>query len=80
LTTSPTLTIPFATVPLLEPLSPQERRVLRLIVAGRSNADIARELIVSMNTIKTHVKNVYRKLNVSTREEAQVAARELNLR
>jgi LuxR family maltose regulon positive regulatory protein len=77
--TSPTMTIPFAAVPLSEPLSPQERRVLRLIVAGRSNADIARELIVSTNTIKTHVKNIYRKLNVSTREEAQVAARELNL-
>ncbi|MFL5802752.1 MAG: LuxR C-terminal-related transcriptional regulator [Roseiflexaceae bacterium] len=71
---------PIATLPLLEPLSPQEQRVLRLIVAGRSNPEIARELVVSANTIKTHVKNIYRKLNVSTREEAQAAARELHLR
>jgi len=69
-----------AALPLLEPLSQQEQRVLRLIVAGQSNADIARELVVSPNTIKTHIKNIYRKLNVSTREEAQAAARELHLR
>ena len=70
----------FAALPLLEPLSQQEQRVLRLIAAGQSNADIARELVVSPNTVKTHVKNIYRKLNVSTREEAQAAARELRLR
>jgi len=69
-----------ADLPLLEPLSQQEQRVLRLIVAGQSNVDIARELVVSPNTIKTHIKNIYRKLNVSTREEAQAAARELHLR
>jgi LuxR family maltose regulon positive regulatory protein len=67
-------------LPLLEPLSPQEQRVLRMIVAGRSNPEIARELVVSANTVKTHVKNIYRKLNVGTREEAQAAARELHLR
>jgi LuxR family maltose regulon positive regulatory protein len=54
--------------------------VLRLLAAGRSNTEIARELVVSTNTIKTHVKNIYRKLGVSTREEARGAARELNLR
>lgn len=71
---------PNTALPLLEPLSPQEQRVLRLIVARRPNAEIARELVVSANTVKTHIKNIYRKLNVSTREEAQAAARELNLR
>jgi len=71
---------PVAALPLLEPLSQQEQRVLRLIVAGQSNAEIARELVVSPNTIKTHIKNIYRKLNVNTREEAQAAARELHLR
>jgi LuxR family maltose regulon positive regulatory protein len=64
---------------LPEPLSQQEQRVLRLIAAGLSNPEIAHELIVSTNTIKTHVKNIYRKLNVNTREEVQDAARELNL-
>ncbi len=62
-----------------EPLSPQEQRVLRLLAAGLSNPEIARELVVSTNTIKTQVKSIYRKLNVSTREEARAAARELSL-
>jgi LuxR family maltose regulon positive regulatory protein len=63
----------------IEPLSQQELRVLRLLVAGLSNADIARELVVSTNTIKTHVKSIYRKLTVNSREEAREVARELRL-
>jgi LuxR family maltose regulon positive regulatory protein len=63
----------------IEALSQQEIRVLRLLVAGLSNADIARELVVSTNTIKTHVKSVYRKLNVKSREEVRDVARELKL-
>jgi LuxR family maltose regulon positive regulatory protein len=64
---------------LLEPVSPQELRVLRLLAAGLSNAEIARELVVSQNTVKTHVKSIYRKLNINSREEARQAARELKL-
>jgi LuxR family maltose regulon positive regulatory protein len=64
---------------LVEPLSQQEVRVLRLLVAGRSNAEIASELVVSTNTVKTHVKNIYSKLNINSREEARVMARELKL-
>jgi LuxR family transcriptional regulator, maltose regulon positive regulatory protein len=41
--------------------------VLALLVAGRSNPEIAETLIVSVNTVKGHVKNLYRKLNVNTR-------------
>lgn len=63
----------------IEPLSQQELRVLRLLVAGLSNADIARELVVSTNTIKTHVKSIYRKLTVNSRDEAREVARELRL-
>lgn len=63
----------------MEPLSQQELRVLRLLVAGLSNADIARELVVSTNTVKTHVKSIYRKLTVNSREEAREVARELKL-
>ena len=63
----------------VEELSQQELRVLRLLTAGLSNADIARELVVSTNTIKTHVKSIYRKLNVSSRDEARQIARELRL-
>ena len=63
----------------MESISPQELRVLRLLAAGLSNADIARELIVSTNTVKTHVKSIYRKLNVNSRNEARQVARELKL-
>jgi LuxR family transcriptional regulator, maltose regulon positive regulatory protein len=63
----------------VEALSQQELRVLRLLVAGLSNADIARELVVSNNTVKTHVKSIYRKLNVKSRDEAREMARELKL-
>jgi LuxR family transcriptional regulator, maltose regulon positive regulatory protein len=65
--------------PQVEALSQQELRVLRLLVAGLSNAGIAQELIVSTNTIKTHVKSIYRKLNVASRAEARTVARELKL-
>ena len=64
----------------IEALSQQEVKVLRLLVAGLSNADIARELVVSTNTIKTHVKSIYRKLNVKSRDEAREVARELRTR
>jgi LuxR family maltose regulon positive regulatory protein len=64
---------------LLEPLSQQEQRVLRLLAAGRSNPEIARELVVSVNTVKTQVQSIYRKLNVNSRWEAGEAARRLKL-
>jgi LuxR family transcriptional regulator, maltose regulon positive regulatory protein len=66
------------TVPI-DRLSPQELRVLRLLSAGLSNADIAQQLVVSTNTIKTQVKSIYRKLNVKSRAEAGTVARELRL-
>ncbi|EFH83858.1 LuxR C-terminal-related transcriptional regulator [Ktedonobacter racemifer] len=64
---------------LSEALSSQEARVLRLLVAGRSNPEIANELVVSINTVKTQLQNIYRKLNVSNRVEASEAARQLKL-
>jgi LuxR family maltose regulon positive regulatory protein len=62
----------------VEPLSAQEQRVLRLLAAGRSNAEIASELVVSVNTVKGHVKSLYRKLDVGNRLEASEAARRLD--
>lgn len=64
---------------LLEPLSPRERKVLRLLAAGLSNPEIAGELVVSLNTVKTQVQSLYRKLQVSNRQQAIAAAKELQL-
>ena len=64
---------------LLEPLSQQEMRVLRLLAQHRSNADIAHELVVSVNTIRTQVQSIYSKLGVHTRSAASEVARELRL-
>jgi LuxR family maltose regulon positive regulatory protein len=64
---------------LLEPLSEQEQRVLRLLAAGRSNPEIASALMISLNTVKTHVQSLYGKLNVHSRVEASEAARRLSL-
>jgi DNA-binding CsgD family transcriptional regulator len=55
---------------LAEPLSEREREVLRLIAAGMRNAEIAARLIVSENTVKAHVKSIYRKLDVGDRVQA----------
>ncbi len=62
---------------LLEPLSPQEQKVLRLLAAGNSNTEIARLLVVSVNTVRTQVQSVYRKLNVNNRVEASAMAHQL---
>jgi len=64
---------------LLEPLSGREGEVLRFLPTMMSNADIASELFVSVNTVKTHVKSIYRKLDVTRRQEAVRRARQLHL-
>src|SRR5216683_1129235 len=64
---------------LPEPLSAQELRVLRLLVPGRSNAEIAHELVVSVNTVRTHMQNIYHKLNAHNRAAAVEVARQLHL-
>ena len=51
-------------------LTPRELDVLRLLVAGRSNPEIAEALFISRDTARTHVANIFRKLNVRTRAEA----------
>jgi LuxR family maltose regulon positive regulatory protein len=64
---------------LLEPLSVRETVVLRYLPTLLSNQEIAGELFVSVNTVKTHLKSIYRKLGVSDRREAVKLARELRL-
>ena len=67
------------TAGLPEPLSERELEVLQLIAAGKSNRRIARELFVSVGTVKTHINNVYRKLDAHSRTQAVARARELKL-
>ena len=55
-------------------LSPREMDVLRQILEGRSNPEIALALSISVNTVKFHVTAVMAKLDVSTRTEAAVQA------
>jgi LuxR family transcriptional regulator, maltose regulon positive regulatory protein len=60
-------------------LSPAEQRVLRLLTTRLTQREIANELYVSFNTVKTHARVIYRKLGVSSRPAAASAARALNL-
>jgi LuxR family maltose regulon positive regulatory protein len=53
--------------------------VLRLIAADRSNQEIASELYLSVNTVKTHIQHIYEKLNVSSRLSVVEEARRLKI-
>ncbi len=64
---------------LVEPLSERELHVLRLLRTDLSGPDIARELTVSLNTVRTHTKSVYAKLSVNNRRAAIRRAEELDL-
>ena len=70
--------MPIATK-LIEPLSQRELEVLRLIIEGATNKEIADELVLTVNTVKRHISNIFRKLEVSNRAQAIARARELNL-
>ena len=64
---------------LIEPLSGRELEVLHLMALGRTNKEIARQLIVAPGTIKAHAARIYRKLDVANRTEAVAHARELGI-
>ena len=66
-------------LPLVEPLSARELEILGLIAAGHSNQAIAATLIVAVGTVKKHINNIFGKLEVQSRTQALVRARELNL-
>jgi LuxR family maltose regulon positive regulatory protein len=63
----------------LNPLTPRELEIMRLICDGYSNPEIASELVVTLNTIKKHTSNIYDKLGVRSRTQAIARAHELNL-
>jgi DNA-binding NarL/FixJ family response regulator len=63
-----------AEVDPLQPLSPREREVLDLIARGHSNRQIAAELIIGEQTVKTHVSNILTKLGFQDRVQAAIFA------
>lgn len=64
---------------LHEQLTPREREVLRLIGQGKSNQEIADELIIGIKTVKTHVSNILAKLGVEDRTQAAIYVHKHNL-
>ena len=64
---------------LIEPLTARELEVLRLLAEGRTNQAIARELVVTLDTVKKHVTHVLGKLGAVNRTEAVHHGRELSL-
>jgi LuxR family maltose regulon positive regulatory protein len=64
---------------LVDPLSQRELEVLHLMALGRTNQEIARQLIVARGTVKAHTANIYRKLDAANRTEAVARARQLGI-
>jgi LuxR family maltose regulon positive regulatory protein len=64
---------------LVEPLSERELQVLRLLGAGLSTPEIARQLVITAGTVKNHLKSIYSKLDVHSRLQAVERARALSL-
>jgi LuxR family maltose regulon positive regulatory protein len=73
------LAVPSAQQGLIEPLSERELDVLRLLRSDLDGPGMARELVVSLNTLRTHTKNIYAKLGVGSRRAAVRRAEELDL-
>jgi LuxR family maltose regulon positive regulatory protein len=63
--------------PVPTPLTKREQEVMALIIAGRSNQQIADTLVISLGTVKRHISNIYRKLGVRRRTQAVARAREM---
>ena len=64
-------------LPLAQPLTPREVDILKCLGDEMSNRQIADSLVVSLNTVKWYVRQIYNKLGVSSRAEAVARAREL---
>lgn len=67
------------TPPLVEPLSAREVEVLRLLTTPLTSTEIAQTLFIAVSTARTHIKNIYSKLNVHTRQDAIQRAKDLGL-
>lgn len=65
--------------PLYEPLSAREKEVLQLVAAGLPNQEIARQLVITLGTVKKHLEHIYAKLDTHSRTSALARARALKL-
>jgi LuxR family maltose regulon positive regulatory protein len=65
---------------LVEPLTPRELDVLRLIAQGLTNKEIAQRLVISHGTVRQHAYNLFQKLQVNTRQQAVMKAADLGIR
>jgi LuxR family maltose regulon positive regulatory protein len=77
--TATTTAAPPGTTPPTDPLSERELQVLRLLASELSGPEIARDLFISHNTLRTHTKHVFTKLGVTSRRAAVARARERGL-
>jgi LuxR family maltose regulon positive regulatory protein len=64
---------------LVEPLTARELELLELVAGGLSNRQIAAELYIALGTVKSHLHNIYGKLNAQNRAQAVARAKELGL-
>lgn len=76
---SPTSIEPQPTQNLTEPLSPRELEILHLLPTRLTASQLAEELFISVNTVRSHLKSIYTKLGVHSRHEAIIRANDLNL-
>jgi LuxR family maltose regulon positive regulatory protein len=72
-------TFRLASSPLAEPLSERELEVLRLLTTHLSSREIAQQLVISVSTARSHIKNIYGKLDVHSRGEAVARAQDLGI-
>ncbi len=76
---APKVEIQTAEFEMVEPLSEREQLILQLIMEGLSNREIAERLVVTVNTVKTHIYNLFGKLGVKSRTQAIARARAYRL-
>jgi LuxR family maltose regulon positive regulatory protein len=70
---------PFPDAPQIKPLTNREIEVLKKLAKGLSNNKIANSLFISTETVKRHLSNIYRKLNVDSRHQAVVSAKAIGI-
>ncbi len=70
---------PASSQPLIDPLSEREMEVMHLLATHLSSPEIAKKLFISVNTVRSHIKSIYSKLNVHSRLQAIERAHELGL-